>query len=200
MRELLANTAVVLATITTLGFLIPQIVKLVRTGDSTGVSTSWPALGFVVNSGWFTYMIAQSLWWSVVAPFGTAVAYAVTLWALRRTGRHLLASYVRGAVWAIVLIAVTATLGWDALGVALALSYGVMVTPALWTAYRTPDPSGLSPGTWALGVTEGFLWGIYGWHHADSGIMTFASIAVLGSSLMLARYFVTRPGPSPAHP
>lgn len=193
MREIAANTAVVLATITTLVFLIPQIVKLVRTGDSSGVSTSWPVLGVVINSGWFVYVISQSLWWSVVAPFGTAIAYGVILWALRRTGRDLRASYGRGTGWAIVLVAITTTLGWSALGVALGLSYGVMVAPSLWTAYRTPDPSGVSPGTWALGLAEGFLWGFYGWHHADSGILTFSTIAVIGGSLMLARYYSTRP-------
>ena len=77
-------------------------------------------------------------------------------------------------------------------------SFGVMLAPSLWTAYRTPDPSGVSPGTWWLGFTEGFLWGIYGWHHADAGILSFAIIAVVGSLLMVARYYATRPVLAPA--
>jgi len=44
MQDLLANIAVAAATVATLFFLVPQIVKLVRTGDSAGVSTTWPGL------------------------------------------------------------------------------------------------------------------------------------------------------------
>lgn len=116
MNQTLANVAVVLATISTASFLLPQIVKLVKTQDSDGVSTTWPALGFVINVGWFVYLIAQELWASVFAPFFTFLAHAVTMWAVGRTGRNLLTSYLRGAAAAALLTA-TALLGsWETLG------------------------------------------------------------------------------------
>jgi len=188
MQELLANLAVAAATVATLFFLVPQIAKLVRTGDSAGVSATWPAIGFISNIGWFVYFVHEALWASLLAPLGAATGYAVTLWALARTGRPLGASYLRGIVFGSVLVATTAVAGWTALGVALGLSFGVMMVPSLWTAYRTANPSGISPGTWWLGVAEAGLWGFYGWHHSDAGIITFAVTALLGSVGMLARY------------
>ena len=57
MNATLANIAIVAATTMTVVFLVPQMVKLIRTRDSAGVSGTWPALGFVVNVGWFLYMV-----------------------------------------------------------------------------------------------------------------------------------------------
>ena len=192
MTELLANLAVVVATAVTFVFLLPQIVKLIRTRDSAGVSTTWPAIGVVSNVGWVVYLAQQTLWLSVAAPVGAVVGYGATLWALGSTGRPLRASFVRGAWFGLLLVGIAAGLGWTALGVALGLSFGVMMAPSLWTAFRTPDPSGISPGTWWLGIVEALLWGFYGWHHADAGILSFAVIALLGSAAMLGRYGWTR--------
>ncbi len=192
MTETLANIAIVAATLGTITFLLPQIVKLVKTKDSAGVSSTWPALGFVTNVGWFTYVINRQLWAAMLAPFVTFVSYAVTLWALSRSGRDLRASAVRGAVWGILLVATTLGAGWVALGVVLGLSYGVMIAPSVWTAYRTNDPSGISPGTWWIGVAEAALWGYYGLFHSDRGIITFGVVGVIGSALILTRYYATR--------
>ena len=191
MQEILANIAVAAATFAALLFLVPQIVKLARTGDSAGVSSTWPAIGFISNVGWFVYFVHEALWVSLVAPLGAAVGYAVTLWALARTGRPLGGSYLSGIVFGSVLVATAVVAGWATLGVALGLSFGVMMVPSLWTAYRTANPSGISPGTWWLGVAEAGLWGFYGWHHADAGIITFAVTALLGSVAMLARHTAT---------
>ncbi|CAN5874068.1 hypothetical protein BH23ACT4_BH23ACT4_17230 [soil metagenome] len=192
MNQTLANIAVVLATISTVSFLLPQIIKLVRTGDSDGVSTTWPALGFVINVGWFVYLIAQELWASVFAPFATFVAYAVTMWAVGRTGRGLSRSYLRGIVTAGVLAVVAIGGGWEVLGVVLGIAYGVVLAPSIWTAYRTSIPSGISPLTWWIGLIEALLWGYYGWFYSDRGIMTFMVVGVIGSGLMLGRYYATR--------
>jgi uncharacterized protein with PQ loop repeat len=192
MNQTLANIAVVLATISTVTFLLPQIVKLVRSGDSEGVSTTWPALGFVINVGWFAYLISQELWASILAPFATFLAYAVTMWAVGRTGRNLSRSYLRGLITAGVLIAVGSSGGWEVLGVALGVSYGVVLAPSIWTAYRTSVPSGISALTWWIGLVEALLWGYYGWFHSDRGILTFTVVGVVGCGLMLLRYYATR--------
>lgn len=192
MTETLANIAIVAATLSTITFLVPQIVKLVRTGDSAGVSSTWPALGLVTNVGWFTYVISQQLWTATLAPFATFVAYAVTLWALGRTGKDLRSSFARGAAWTALLVATTLIAGWTTLGVVLGLSYGVMLAPSIWTAYRTTNPSGIAPGTWWIGSAEAVLWGYFGLFHADRGIVTFGIVGVVGATLMLARYYSTR--------
>lgn len=197
-NQTLANIAIVLATISTVSFLLPQIVKLVTTRDSHGVSTTWPALGFVINVGWFVYLIAQELWASIFAPFFTFLAYTVTMWAMGRTGRDLSSSYLRGLFTAGVLVAFATFGGWEVLGVVLGIAYGVVVAPSVWTAYRTSIPSGISPLTWWIGLVEALLWGYYGWFHSDRGIITFMVVGVIGSGLMLLRYYATRSRSNPA--
>ena len=82
--------------------------------------------------------------------------------------------------------------GWTTLGVVLGLSYGVMLTPSVWTAFRTADPSGISPGTWWIGIAEDFLWGYYLWIHSDVGMLAFSVVSLVGSLVMVARYHSTR--------
>ncbi|MEE8407566.1 MAG: PQ-loop domain-containing transporter [Acidimicrobiia bacterium] len=192
MNQLLANVAAVAATVGTIAFLIPQITKLIRTGDSSGVSTTWAALGLVANVGWAAYLSSQGFWIAILAPIFTVVAYALTMWALVRTGRDPRQSFLLGAAWSVLLAATALAAGWTALGVVLGLSYGVMLTPSIWTAFRTADPSGISPGTWWIGIAEALLWGYYGWFHTDIGILTFSAVGVVGSVLMLVRYHTTR--------
>ncbi len=192
MTETIANVAVVLATISTVVFLIPQILKLNRTGDSAGVSTVWAALGFVSNVGWFIYMISQARWYAVMAPLATFIFYAITMRALARTGRQLGNAVWTGVLWALLLITVTLIAGWTTLGVVLGLTYAAMVTPSIWTAYRTADPSGVSAGTWSIGAMEAVLWGAYGVYFLDPGIITFGIVQLLASVLMLGRYYTTR--------
>jgi uncharacterized protein with PQ loop repeat len=192
MNETLANVAVVAATVGTIAFLVPQITKLTRTGDSSGVSTTWASLGLVTNVGWLAYLISQGFWIAILAPIFTVVAYALTMWALIRAGRDPRKSYLLGVKWSLLLMATALLGGWTALGVVLGLSYGVMLTPSIWTAFRTADPSGISPGTWWIGIAEAFLWGYYGWFWADTGILTFSVVGLVGSVLMLVRYHSTR--------
>ena len=192
MNQALANAAVIGASILTVVFLVPQIVKLIRSGDSAGVSATWPAFGFVTNVGWLAYMISQGFWAAVVAPFVTFISYGVILWALARNGRSLRVSYVWGVAWTGLLVAITMLAGWSAFGVFLGFSYGVQLAPSIWSAYQTADPSGISPGTWWIGTAEALLWGYFGWFHADVGIVTFGIVGVVASSLLLIRYYSTR--------
>lgn len=193
MTETLANIAVIAATIGTVTFLVPQTVKLIHTRDTEGVSATWPALGFVVNLGWFIYMIAQQLWAATLAPFVTFLSYLVVLWALRRAGRSLRVGAWRAGGWGVLLALVGVIWGWEPLGVALGLSIGVQLSPSVWSAYRSPDPSGVSPMTWWIGFAEALLWGYYGLFHRDAGIVTFGVVATVAAVLMLIRYYSTRP-------
>jgi uncharacterized protein with PQ loop repeat len=192
MNQTLANAAVIGASVLTVVFLLPQIVKLIRTGNSNGVSATWPALGFVTNIGWLAYMISQGFWAAIIAPLVTFISYGVILWALARNGRNLRTSYVRGMVWTGLLVAITLMAGGSALGVFLGFSYGVQLAPSIWAAFQTADLSGISPGTWGIGLAEALLWGYFGWYHTDLGIVIFGIVGVVGSGLMLIRYYATR--------
>ena len=192
MNQTLATIAVVAATTASVALLIPQIVKLVRTGDSAGVSSVWPSLGFVSNIGWLSYMVSQGFWIATLAPLAATITYAVTLRALAATGRAMRASYVNGLAWGALLVVIGLVGGWITLGVVLGLTYGVQLAPAVVSAYRTANPSGIAAGTWWIGLVEALLWGYFGLFHRNPGILTFAAVALVGTVAILFRYYWTR--------
>jgi hypothetical protein len=61
------------------------------------------------------------------------------------------------------------------------------MTPSLWSAYRTPNPSGISRGTWLLILAELVCWGLYGIRNSDPRLITLGSLGVIVSLLMLSR-------------
>lgn len=188
----LADAAVILATLLAVAFLLPQIVKLARTGNPEGVSSTWPALGAVTNAGWVAYLSSQHLWPSVPSAAIMVLFYTVILFYLAKAGRGLRSPIVRGIVWAGVLGLILRLGGWHTLGVVLGLAYVVQVTPSVWAAYRSPDPSGIAPSTWWLSVAGAALWMYYGWANADVPIMIFAVTSGVAAALILVRYFITR--------
>ena len=187
-----ADIAVVGATALAAVFLLPQTVRLARTGDAAGVSATWPALGAVTNVGWFAYLLSRRLWLSAPSTVFMVVFYSTILFYLRRSGRGLQAPIRRGGVWAAILLAVLAGGGWPALGVVLGSSYVVQMAPPVWSAYRTRAPSGIAAGTWWIGGVESLLWGFYGWSYGDLPIVIFAVVAATASVLMLSRFYATR--------
>lgn len=196
--QILATAAVVVATVLAATSLLPQIVKLVRTSDPSGVSATWPAIGLVINAAWSFYLIEAGLWPASISTFFMVVFYSVVMWALHRAGASLGASVARGLGLTILLVLITTTFGWLALGTVLGFSQFLQVSPAIFTAYRTRRPTGIAPATWWIAGVEGLLWGYYGWFHGDAPIMIFAVTYVTTAGLMLARYYTVARTPAAA--
>lgn len=195
----LANLSVIAATVMAWWSLIPQIRKLIRTGDAAGVSGTWPAIGLVSNAAWTAYLVSQGLWAAVPATSVMVVFYLVVMRSLHRAGMPMIAAVWRG-LYAIGILVVTFVLGsWHALGLVLGWAYGPQLAPAVWSAYRTPDPSGVSSGTWALIGVEAALWVVYGWLLDDTPVVIFGGVGVVASVLILFRVWWTvgvRPAPT----
>ncbi len=195
---ILADAAAVAATVLATVFLVPQLVKLARTKDPAGVSPTWAVIGAVSNTGWFAYMVAERLWFGAPSAVPILVFYVLTAVYLHRAGAPSAGAVWRGLAWASLLV-VTLTAGsWEALGLLLGLSFGVQMAPSVWTAYRTRVPSGISPGTWWIGVAEAGLWFVYGRFHADVALQLFGAVYLVGSVLMLVRFYATRRRMTPA--
>ncbi len=183
----LANSSVILATLLAWWSLIPQIRKLLRTGDIAGVSGTWPAIGLVSNAGWTAYLLSQQLWAAAPSTAGMIVFYVVVLRTLGVAGARLVIPLIRGAVGIVILAGAFALGSWPVLGLVLGWAYVPQLAPAVWAAYRTPDPSGISAGTWALIGVEAALWLVYGWLLADTPVMIFAVVGVVAAGLILLR-------------
>ncbi len=189
---LIADVAVIVATVLAVASLLPQIAKLWRTRNPTGVSRTWPALGLITNAGWTAYLYHQQLWLSVPSAALMVTFYGVILFLLARAGQSLTGPAWRGLAWGIVLLAIGVLSGWLTLGIVLGTSAAIQVLPAIWTAFRTYAPSGISAETWWIILAEAALWGIYGTAYADPAIVVFAVTASATAMLMLSRFYTTR--------
>ncbi|MFP5332813.1 MAG: hypothetical protein ACLGHX_10700 [Acidimicrobiia bacterium] len=187
----LANLSVIAATVMAWWSLIPQIRKLVRTGDAAGVSGTWPAIGLVSNAGWTAYLVSQELWAAVPSTSVMVFFYLVVMRSLHRAGLPVIGAVWRG-LYSIGILVVTFVLGsWHALGLVLGWAYVPQLAPAVWSAYRTSDPSGVSSGTWALIGVEAALWVVYGWLLGDAPVVVFGGVGVVASVLILFRVWWT---------
>jgi uncharacterized protein with PQ loop repeat len=178
---------------------LPQIRKLLTTRDTAGVSPSWAALTSVNNAAWLAYFI-MSRYWTALIPSTSATFLAGTLAVLllrrRRPGPRPTALI---AAWAITLAVAGAAAGRPGLGTLLTAAFLLQVMPSLWTAYRTPRPTGISSGTWLLILGELTCWLTFGLHTADPRLITLGTSGIIVSTLMLARIHRATRDPLPAN-
>lgn len=192
--ELIALVATVLAAI----FLIPQVMRLVTTGDSRGVSATWAGLGVVTNLAWVTYLWRQGLWAPALAPGIAVITYGVSVTVISRI--HPGRVWVRSSVvYALVIAATGIWGGMAALGLLLAVTPLIQVAPELAAVFRESHPSGVSPAAWALAAAEAVLWGIYGWLAGDLALVGYGVLTAAAAFLILARWTATHPRRSMVH-
>jgi hypothetical protein len=92
--------------------------------------------------------------------------------------------------WAAMLVTAYLLLGRTGLGALLTAAFVVQVTPSIWTAYRTPCPTGISAGTWLLILGELSCWLTFGLNKSDPRLITLGLTGVTASVLMLARIYL----------
>lgn len=187
----LEDLTVIAATALAWWSLIPQIRRLARTGDATGVSTTWPAIGLVSNAGWTAYLLVEGLWAAAPSTAVMVVFYVLVFRALHRARVPLRTAATRGVVWSTCLITVLVVGSWPALGLVLGWAYVPQLAPAVWSAYRTAEPIGISPGTWALIGVEASLWAVYGVAKDDTPVVIYAVVGVVAAVLILVRLGTT---------
>ncbi|MEX2655263.1 MAG: PQ-loop domain-containing transporter [Acidimicrobiia bacterium] len=187
----LADVAVIAATVLAWWSLIPQIRKLIRTEDATGVSGTWPAIGLVSNAAWTAYLVSQALWAATPATTVMVFFYFVVLRTLKKANVSLQPPFVRGLLSAALLGAAFGFGSWTVLGLVLGWAYVPQLLPAVWAAYRTPKPYGVSTGTWALIGVEGAVWFVYGALLDDTPVVIFGFVGLVASVLILARVWAT---------
>jgi uncharacterized protein with PQ loop repeat len=191
MEDLLDYTPIAAAAFAIPQFL-PQLLKLRATDDTAGVSWSWATLTSVNNAAWLVYF-ALSSYWTALVPSSSATLLAGTLATmLARRGQVKARPAVLIGGWVALLLASVTVAGRTGLGTLLTAAFILQVTPSLWTAYRTPHPTGVAGGTWLLILGELSCWTIFGIHRPDPRLITLGVTGVTASALMLARIRRTR--------
>jgi uncharacterized protein with PQ loop repeat len=166
---------------------IPQISRLLRSGDVTGVSWTWAGLTSMSNAGWFTYFLLSGYSTALVPAASASVFAGILALVLGRCGRASARAAIGVALWAGLLGVSLVVGGLTGLGTMLTGAFVLQVTPSIWTAYRTKHPTGISRGTWLLVCGELSCWIVYGISHADPRLVTLGITGVTAGMLMLAR-------------
>jgi uncharacterized protein with PQ loop repeat len=171
---------------------LPQILKLRATHDTAGLSWSWAALTAVNNAAWLAYFSLER-YWTALVPSSSATFLAGTLAVLLTCrGRARLRPVVLVGAWAAMLASACLVAGRTCLGALLTAAFAVQVAPSIWTAYRTPRPTGISAGTWLLIFGELCCWLTFGLDRSDPRLIVLGITGVTASTLMLARIRRTR--------
>lgn len=191
-RDEVAFWVAVVANGVTFVQIVPQIVRLIRTGHTEGVSPVWAAVGMTINLGWFAYVVENEFWETIPSIFAAVSSFGLALFLLYRNGVSVRAALLMSAAVAVASVGIQQAAGWTVLGTVLGLSNGLYLGPALIAAWREHVPAGVSPGTWWLTVLEGFKWGFYGVLVAAVPIMVYGSTAMLLAAGVLLRLWMTR--------
>jgi uncharacterized protein with PQ loop repeat len=166
---------------------LPQILKLRTTGDTAGVSWAWASLTSLNNAAWLAYFVL-SAYWTAIVPSSAAMLLAGTvsvMLALRGRARPQAVAVV--AAWGVALAVAYGVAGRIGLGTLLTAASIVQVAPSIWTAYRTPNPTGISRGTWLLIGGELTCWTVFGLYQSDPRLLVLGVTGVTASLAMLAR-------------
>ena len=191
-RQELAFWVAVVANGVTFVQIMPQIVRLIRTGHTEGVSPTWAAAGATINLGWLAYVVENQFWETIPSIIAAQTSFGLALYLLYRNGVNVRAGLLTGAAIAVASVVIQRTAGWTVLGTALGLSNGLYLGPSVIAAWRSHTPVGVSPATWWLTVLEGLKWGFYGFLVAAVPIMVYGSTAILLALLVLLRLWMAR--------
>ena len=186
-------TLVVAGNVLGTGMALPQAVRIVRTGDTNGVSGMWAGVSIAMNLWWLTYGIANHIWGLVPTSALAAVLYGVIASSFvrargaRAAGRIAVGSIGVGAVPAAALLIG----GWTAAGLAIGLCYGLQLAPAVVASLRTRELSGVAAATWLMAWGEALIWSIYGVFVADIALLSGGGSGFVMATVILVRLAVT---------
>jgi uncharacterized protein with PQ loop repeat len=187
--NLILTLTVVAASVLGSGMALPQAMRLARTGKVDGVSAVWIGVSMAINVWWTVYAFATSLWAILpVATVSLAVYVGMATVYLRSVGRPAISGMAVGAL-GLGMAPLPALLigGWDLAGLAIGLSYGIQLAPAVFAAYRTRQLDGVAPSTWVLSFAEGLLWLAYGAMITDVALLAGGTTGIAMSGAILLR-------------
>ncbi len=169
---------------------LPQLLRTARTRDVAGLSLTAVACSAGSDLAWIAYSLAMDLAISAGAAASLALV-ELTLAALLATRLGWpVRPFLIAVGWAAALGAVTLAGGWPALGLALPLSYGGRMAPAVWVAWRTHLPTGISRSCWLAVLAESVLWAVYGVAHHDRAITLYAGFGLVAGMAVSTRLTV----------
>jgi uncharacterized protein with PQ loop repeat len=191
--NLALNLLVVVATVLGSWMAFPQARRIARTRRVDGVSSTWIGVSLAINGWWLTYGLVVGVWALIPVSVVSLLLYGVMAWCFVRTvGRPALPGMALGVFGlGMVPLPFLVVGGWELAGVAVGLSYGVQLLPAVVASLRTTVLSGVSSATWIIAFVEAALWLVYGLGVGDIALILAGSVGMALASVILARLAVT---------
>lgn len=191
--QLLLNFLVVVATVLGSWMAFPQARRIARTRRVDGVSSTWIGVSLAINSWWLTYGLVAGIWALVPVSIISLLLYGVMAWFfVLSVGRPAVPGLALG-VFGLGMVPLPFLLvgGWELAGVAVGLSYGVQLLPAVVASLRTSALSGVSSTTWIIASLEAMLWLVYGLGVGDVALTLAGLVGVVMASVILVRLAIT---------
>jgi uncharacterized protein with PQ loop repeat len=191
--NLLLTLIVVVATVLGSWMAFPQARRIARTRRVDGVSSAWIGVSLAINGWWLTYGLVVGVWALVPVSIISLLLYGVMGWFyVRSAGRAALPGLALG-VFGLGMVPLPFLIagGWALAGVAVGLSYGVQLLPAVVASLRTSVLSGVSSATWIIAFVEAGLWLVYGLGVGDVALTLAGVVGMLCASAILVRLAVT---------
>jgi uncharacterized protein with PQ loop repeat len=191
--NLALNLLVVVATVLGSWMAFPQARRIARTRRVDGVSPTWIGVSLAINGWWLTYGLVVGVWALVPVSIVSLLLYGVMAWCfVRSVGRPALPAMALGVFGlGMVPLPFLVVGGWELAGVAVGLSYGVQLLPAVVASLRTTSLSGVSSATWIIAFVEAALWLVYGLGVGDVALTLAGTIGMALASVILTRLAVT---------
>lgn len=191
--DLLVTLLAVAATVLGSAMGLPQARRIVRTRRVDGVSAAWIGVSVALNGWWIAYAVATGLW-LVLPVSAVSLAFYATMAIvfIRTVGvRSLLGLGVGAGLLGMVPLPFLLGGGWTLAGVAIGLSYGLQLLPAVVGVYRTRRLGGVSVGTWTICLLEAVLWLGVGLGVADLPVIVSGITGAAMAAMILVRLAVT---------
>ena len=190
----------VVANVTGAAMAYPQARRLVRTRRTDGLSAVWAGVSISMNAWWVAYGVTNQLWGLVpVSAVGIVLYLVIATVFTQVVGARAVPPLLLGLlVLGMVPLPVLLVAGWPAAGVAIGLCYGMQLAPAMVSACRSRDLSGVAAGTWIMAWVESAVWIVYGGVVLDAALLVGGVSGTFVASVILYRLWSA--GHRPARP
>lgn len=166
--------------------LMPQPVRLARTGVALGVS-SLAAINAVLSAAaWLAYGVIAGLpvVWGV-----SVLALVPGIWTVVLLRHRITRGELRVAL-AVIAAGVAASL-LGLLGLLLAVSVLLTSGPQVLKALREHDLTGIAPATWWVAIADASSWGLYGVLLGDRALEGYGTVLLASAVTVLTRIWWT---------
>lgn len=191
--NLVLNLIVATATVIGSAMALPQARRIARTRRVEGVSAAWIGVSVAINAWWLAYGVAADVWALVPVSVISLLLYAIMArFFLLSVGRGGLRGMALGLfVLGMVPLPFLLVGGWTLAGIAVGLSYGLQLLPAVVASLRTSLLSGVSSTTWIIACVEAVLWFVYGFAVADAAVILGGAVGLVMAGVILGRLAMT---------